>query len=111
MKRVLLGPLSRFSADVAEVVPVGGQAPKTSVIVVDTPRGLRAYWNVCRHLPTALDDGSGVLDATDGLVCRSHGARYTIDEGLCYSGPCRGKWLERVTVSVDDGQVYAELDE
>ena len=87
-------------------------APHRSLILARTGTTVRAFWNVCRHLPVPLDSGMGEL-AVDGLgrwVCQTHGARYRPEDGACVQGPCEGKALTEVKVEVIDGVVVVELD-
>jgi nitrite reductase/ring-hydroxylating ferredoxin subunit len=42
----------------------------------------------------------------ESIQCASHGALYEIDTGLCFRGPCAGKSLRRVDVSVRGGDIY-----
>jgi nitrite reductase/ring-hydroxylating ferredoxin subunit len=94
----------------ATVVPIPeGTPPRRSLLVVDTPAGLRGYWNVCRHVPIPLDGGMGTLPPGPELVCVTHGAAYRAEDGVCTRGPCVGKALEPVRVWVEDGALFAEL--
>ena len=43
-------------------------------------------------------------------VVRINGAEFTINEGFCLSGPCRGAWLERVPVTIADGVIQVPED-
>ena len=73
---------------------------------------VRAYKNLCRHLPMKLDERDpGTLWDPSGrhLVCAAHGARYRPADGLCVSGPCEGSHLRELPVTVEDGLVW--LDE
>lgn len=79
-----------------------------ALVVVDETGEVRAYLNECQHLPIPLDAGSReFLDDTTGhLRCSTHGALYRRDDGLCVRGPCRGRFLPALPVSVDaDGWI------
>ncbi len=82
-------------------------------ILVLLPGGsVRAFKNLCRHLPMKLDERDpGTLWDPAGrhLVCAAHGARYRPSDGLCISGPCEGSHLRELPVTVEDGAVW--LDE
>lgn len=69
---------------------------------------LRAYLNLCRHLPVPLDAFTGDLldDAREHLVCVTHGALYRISDGYCFEGPCEGDRLEPLPLEIVDGVVY-----
>lgn len=70
-------------------------------LLVAMPGGARAYANLCPHVPLPLDrDGEPLLSA-DGLflVCRNHGALFTVEDGLCVAGPCVGESLAPLDVT------------
>src|SRR5262249_44456182 len=65
------------------------------------------YRNICPHIGTPLDLIPGEFLTWDKaqILCRTHGARFRIDDGLCVSGPCRGRRLAALTLRVADGRV------
>ena len=74
-------------------------------LVVRTAGGeLRAYINVCKHIPIPIDSGSGEYLTADGshLFCGTHGALYRLEDGKCTEGPCRGEHLDPVRLDVSD---------
>lgn len=80
--------------------------------VVRAADGVRAYENLCPHVPIPLDrPGEGVL-SEDGrtLVCRNHGAVFRTDTGLCTSGPCAGDSLRPLPLRAS-GAGWALADE
>ena len=80
-----------------------GAPPWRSIILVRTPAGeLRAFWNVCKHLPVPLDSGAGHLPAGERLVCLTHGASFRLDDGRCMAGPCEGAKLDALPVEEDE---------
>ena len=73
-------------------------------------RGARVfvYVNSCPHLGLPLDPAPNrFLDAKRAaIVCSAHGARFRVEDGECFSGPCYGESLEAVVVRVDaEGRV------
>ena len=78
----------------------------------DADGALRAYRNLCKHLPILLDAGSGQYLTPDGreLLCNTHGARYRREDGLCVHGPCMGASLEEVPLLVE-GDSLVVLDD
>jgi len=69
--------------------------------------GVVAWENSCPHKPEVkLDRGLGALVDGDQLVCHEHGARFDCDDGYCTRGPCRGRSLSPIDVTVRDGDVY-----
>jgi nitrite reductase/ring-hydroxylating ferredoxin subunit len=73
--------------------------------------GIVAWENSCPHEPEVkLDRGLGALIDGDQLVCHEHGARFDRDDGYCTRGPCRGRSLSPIDVTVRDGEVYLTDD-
>jgi nitrite reductase/ring-hydroxylating ferredoxin subunit len=67
-----------------------------------------AYENYCVHVGHPLNWMPDAFLTKDrsAIICASHGAMYEIDTGLCFAGPCLGKSLRRVAVSLRDGTIY-----
>jgi nitrite reductase/ring-hydroxylating ferredoxin subunit len=107
MRRLSLGSVSTLEVGCARIVAVSSLK---SVIVVLSKDGVRAYWNECKHLPAPLNAEGEELDVREALVCKSHGARYTLEEGLCFSGPCRGKFLDPVPLVREGDELYAMIE-
>lgn len=84
-----------------------GERPR-EIILARTELGFRAYQNRCRHLPVPLDWGDGeVLDESGAMLqCRTHGALYQIEDGLCVAGPCKGHTLIPVEIEERGQSVY-----
>ena len=70
-----------------------------------------AYENFCVHAGHPLNWAPNrfLTRDRDAIICASHGAVYAIDTGRCTKGPCRGKSLRAVDVTVTDGDVYVSL--
>jgi nitrite reductase/ring-hydroxylating ferredoxin subunit len=70
--------------------------------VVRASHGVAAYVNTCPHAGHPLNFRPDKFLTPDrGLIlCASHGALFTRDEGLCIAGPCPGQSLRRVPVEV-----------
>ena len=67
-----------------------------------------AYQNVCPHAGHPLNWKPDSFLTPDGtaIICASHGAVFEIGTGECVAGPCPGRHLRAVDVSVRDGRVY-----
>ena len=65
--------------------------------------GFVAYRNLCRHWSVDLDMGSGNFWSirSQTIECKTHGARYDADSGVCVAGPCLGAQLEKFLVRLD----------
>ncbi|MBN8715395.1 Rieske (2Fe-2S) protein [Thermomonas sp.] len=78
--------------------------------------GVRAWLNVCPHAGRRLDYAPGkfLRSKAGELVCAVHGATFTLEDGRCVAGPCRGESLRAVAVHCADGQVRlgaAQMDQ
>ena len=93
-------------------VPIGNDErglPVEALVARAADGSLRAYTNVCQHVPIPLDSGSGEFLSEDGehFICLTHGALYRIEDGVCVAGPCRGRALDRVPLDQQAGdEVY-----
>lgn len=69
---------------------------------------VRGWLNICPHAGRRLDWAPGqFLKSRDGhLVCAAHGASFSLDDGACVAGPCKGDRLRAVALQVRDGQVW-----
>ncbi len=108
--RVQVGAESELAAGSVRVVslaPGWNGVPREAIVLRDREGVVRAFENLCRHLPIPLDAGSReFLDETGRhLVCATHGALYAIGNGVCVSGPCGGKSLFAIDVEIDEGVV------
>lgn len=63
---------------------------------------LIAFENRCPHwsVPVGFDDETFVDEGGD-IVCPMHGARFSPETGVCWSGPCIGDGLEKFEVTLD----------
>lgn len=97
----------------ADVPEVGAHAAEASVdgvveplIVLRRGNDVRAFLNICPHAGRRLDWAPGEF-LIDGelLVCASHGAGFTLPDGVCVAGPCRGQSLTALAVRIVDDDV------
>ncbi len=97
-----------------DLPPTSRGMPRRGILIRDLDGQLRAYINVCMHLPVPLsftEEGFWNPDKTH-LMCRTHGALYRPHDGYCTEGPCQGLSLEPLEVEVDaDGLVHVTLRE
>ena len=77
------------------------------IIVLRWDRRIFAYVNSCPHQKSRLDWEEGVFTDPNSphLICGKHGADFTIDTGTCVSGPCKGRDLQQLQVTVIEGDV------
>jgi nitrite reductase/ring-hydroxylating ferredoxin subunit len=78
-----------------------GDWPLRGFIVKGT-RGVAAYINTCPHAGHPLNFRPDRFLTSDRslILCASHGAVFTRDEGLCIAGPCPGQSLTPVPLEV-----------
>ncbi|MDH5676349.1 MAG: metallophosphoesterase [Myxococcales bacterium] len=95
---------------VVSLPPGAGGIPREALVLRDEEGFPQAYLNRCRHLAIPLDGGSRDFLTRDGqhLICRTHGAEYRRQDGLCVRGPCRGKSLTRLHLMQRGEQFYIE---
>ncbi len=70
--------------------------------------GIYVYENRCPHAGTPLNMfGDKFLNMNkNALICRTHGALFNIESGLCTAGPCRGRYIRPVDFEVRDGALF-----
>ena len=108
---VRLGPLDAIKDGLARnfVLEIGsGRFPgRFHGFVVRKGSDVFGYVDLCphRHLPLArkLD---GYLTADSLLIsCSWHGALFSVTDGVCVGGPCKGERLTTWPVAVIDGAI------
>jgi len=72
-----------------------------------------AYVNRCPHAGHELNWQPDRFLTSEGdlILCQSHGARFTIADGLCVLGPCPGARLTRLALTENDGELFASAAE
>lgn len=76
-----------------------------------------AYRSICPHHERPLGLGRPgselprryVFDSEQRLMCPHHGALFTVEDGLCVAGPCRGASLTALPVRVVEGKIHLLL--
>lgn len=70
---------------------------------------VRAYLNFCPHLGIPLNWQPDQFMSSEGthIQCSTHGALFQLEDGYCFSGPCRGESLTPLNIKVlPTGEVY-----
>ncbi|MFD1121077.1 Rieske (2Fe-2S) protein [Methylophilus flavus] len=93
--------------------PMPALGPHASGFVVRFQGKVYAYVNRCAHVPVELDweHGKFFNMTQEWLICATHGAMYSPQNGRCIVGPCQGKSLSPIPVSERDGIVTVHLDQ
>ncbi len=79
-----------------------------NIFVVRKGSSAYAYRNRCPHTARRIDcDPDEFTDPTgEYILCANHDARFRIEDGVCFAGPCLGEALKPVPIHVDaDGRV------
>lgn len=70
---------------------------------------ISAFVNRCPHqqVPLNLPEGSFLEAGGELIQCGMHGALFLPESGECVFGPCQGRFLEPVAVSIDaEGNIH-----
>ncbi|MDO5620953.1 MAG: Rieske (2Fe-2S) protein [Paracoccus sp. (in: a-proteobacteria)] len=82
---------------------------RRQVIVMRRDAGVVAYWDSCPHYaggtPMAWRKDAYLNGDGTHFACHAHGALFDLDSGECVLGPCLGRRLTRVPVTVQGDQV------
>jgi nitrite reductase/ring-hydroxylating ferredoxin subunit len=108
-ERVFAATLAMLDEQVVVVVPLAPDAdarPREAIVLRDERGVLRAYRNLCQHLPVPLDAGSRRFIFSGYLLCGTHGARYRLADGLCVHGPCLGKALHALEIECVSDELF-----
>jgi nitrite reductase/ring-hydroxylating ferredoxin subunit len=70
-----------------------------------------AYYNNCPHRKVPLEwlPDQFLSDDQQFIQCSEHGALFTIDQGLCISGPCMHQSLASIETKEADNQIWVQL--
>ncbi|HEX2115402.1 MAG TPA: Rieske (2Fe-2S) protein [Alphaproteobacteria bacterium] len=103
----VLCPLDALADPGGKGFTLAGPEGRREIFVVRRLGHVFAYENACPHIGTPLDFLPDQFLTRDGqyLLCSTHGAMFEIANGMCIHGPCRGKALKAVPVTIRDGQV------
>ncbi len=79
-----------------------------SLVLYREAGAVRGWLNICPHAGRRLDWAPGqFLKSKEGyLVCAAHGASFSLEDGVCIAGPCKGDQLRAVPLQVRDGHVF-----
>lgn len=85
---------------------------KREAFLLSYEGAFHAYLNECPHWAVELDLGDGhFYDADiDKLYCKNHGAIFSPTTGVCESGPCLGRSLDRFSARPDGDDVIVTVE-
>lgn len=101
----------QFLIDLSELTchsAIGVYRKDMSYLVVKTEADVYVYHNSCPHLGIPLEWlPNQFLDEDGELIrCATHGALFTIEDGLCISGPCNGRSLRAVDHVIRNQKIF-----
>jgi nitrite reductase/ring-hydroxylating ferredoxin subunit len=78
-----------------------------SLLLLRAGDRVRGFLNVCPHAGRPLNWAPGRFLIEAGmLICAAHGASFSIPDGRCVLGPCRGSSLREVPLEVGADEVW-----
>ncbi|WP_111641073.1 Rieske (2Fe-2S) protein [Marinimicrobium alkaliphilum] len=108
--------MSELDLGPAAAIPEGGSKGYHSgselLFAVKKGGEIYLYRNSCPHVGIPLEwVPDRFLDPSGALIqCANHGAQFTIEDGHCVAGPCRGQALEAIAYTLRDGHLFAQID-
>lgn len=80
------------------------------ICVVRDGMQVYAYENRCPHMLMPMDwiEGQFLTADKQHIQCAVHGALFRPEDGHCVAGPCTGQRLQRIPVSVINGQIMID---
>lgn len=94
-----------------DIIPEGGakglRVQSHQLVAVKKDGQVYVYVNSCPHIGITLEfQPDQFLDLDNRYIqCANHGALFEIENGDCISGPCSGKALKPVPVTIEGNQV------
>lgn len=80
-------------------------------VVHAADHGHRGFLNLCPHASLTLDRGTGEFLTRDrgAIFCRQHCAMFTLTDGYCFEGACRGESLHAIELDIVGDWVCVSL--
>jgi nitrite reductase/ring-hydroxylating ferredoxin subunit len=100
MQKIFVSQTKGLAIGQALVFDCEWNGSKHQGFVLKSPQGLVAYLNQCMHIPVSLDfdDADFWHSGIERIMCKTHGATFRPEDGLCDSGPCTGRKLIQFTL-------------
>ncbi|MEQ9519253.1 MAG: Rieske 2Fe-2S domain-containing protein [Parvibaculum sp.] len=100
--------LSEIECPGAKGLTFGEGRERYDMFLIRTKKSTLAYVNACPHAFTTLETFTDkfLTRTKDQIICTTHGALFTLEEGFCTSGPCEGKALEPLPLSIDGDKIF-----
>jgi nitrite reductase/ring-hydroxylating ferredoxin subunit len=103
--------------EIADAVGIGftlmkkepnGEPKPWHILIARKGKNFYGYENACPHQGERLDinnPGHFMDEDENFLECGVHQAKFDLDTGKCFIGPCQGKSLPTLQLVVDDGDL------
>jgi|SRR6516165_10737140 nitrite reductase/ring-hydroxylating ferredoxin subunit len=85
-----------------------GQLRPWDIFICRFGKTYHAYVNNCPHQEVRLDwEKNNFFEPNylKVLMCGKHGSQFDVETGVCISGPCEGKQLEKILCFLDEDDV------
>ncbi|QRG05884.1 Rieske 2Fe-2S domain-containing protein [Xanthobacter dioxanivorans] len=84
-----------------------GARQRWPILITRKANTFYGFENACPHQGARLDGFPGEFMDEEGnfLTCSRHHAKFDLDTGQCFIGPCQGQALKSIKVVIDDGDV------
>lgn len=107
---IRLCTLADLVATGAKGITLAAGSRSREIVVIAHGGGAVAYENRCPHQGTPLEiTPDRFLDSERRtILCSTHGARFRVSDGYCYSGPCNGQSLSPVTIRIANSAVWLD---
>ena len=100
-------PSQRARGFQLEIVNEDGTKKPWPIFVVRWGKQVFGYVNKCPHDGVNLDwERNQFLDPNGiRIICGKHGALFELGTGMCVDGPCKGRSLQPIALSILDGDI------
>lgn len=84
-----------------------GSPKRWPILIARNGNQYFGFENACPHEGGALDRIPGeFMDEDENFIeCGTHQAKFDLDSGLCFIGPCKGQSLTPIELVIDDGDI------
>ena len=100
--------LDEIAPDTARGFTTVETGAENEIFVVNKDGKYFGYQNSCPHRGAPLEWMPNEFLSLDRehIQCSLHGARFTIEQGLCIHGPCLGHNLTPISISIEDNLIF-----
>jgi nitrite reductase/ring-hydroxylating ferredoxin subunit len=104
---VLLARIEALPDPGAVIVELEAGSARVSLLLTRKSQRVAAFRNRCPHAgyPLQRADGAVLMQQGRYIVCGAHGASFTLEDGACAGGPCDGDALERIAITLQNGEI------